>query len=213
MRPKIAMWSDYRVPRHKPWRSPSRRSNRSSIGPTILVAGVVVVAGVIGSSGISTQIIDSAWVQSAGSHAKRTPVAASTTTRRTGIGAAIALSPRHDATTGEAATSTPRVALAVAEPPKVPSTVTAVDRPANETASTPADALNADAVAGSLPDPVPAATPPVRSAQRNAARAPVVKRRVVRTEHHRGYSGAYAQYGGGWGGWNGWPSVGSPYHF
>jgi hypothetical protein len=43
--------------------------------------------------------------------------------------------------------------------------------------------------------------------------APVVKKRLVRTEHHRSYSRAYAQYGGGWGGgwgsssgWSGWPS-------
>jgi hypothetical protein len=212
MRPKLAMWSDYGVPRHKRGRSPSRRSNRSSIGPRILVAAVIVVAGIIGISGVYPQIIDSAWVQSAGSHAKRIPVAASATPRRTGIVAAIPLSPRHDATTGELATSTPPIALAVAEPPKVPSAVTPV-RPANETPSTLADALDPDAVAESLPNPVPAATPRVSSAQQNAARVPVVKRRVVRTEHQRGYSGAYAQYGGGWGGWNGWPSVSSPYHF
>jgi hypothetical protein len=50
MRPKIAMWSDYGTPRRKHWRARSRRS--SSIGPRILVAAVVVVAGVIGISGI-----------------------------------------------------------------------------------------------------------------------------------------------------------------
>jgi hypothetical protein len=48
MRPKIAIWSDYGSSRHKHWRSPSRRSPRSSIGPRILVAAAVVVAGVIG---------------------------------------------------------------------------------------------------------------------------------------------------------------------
>jgi hypothetical protein len=42
MRPKIAMWSDYGAPRHKHWRTPSRRSSRSSIGPKILAAAVVV---------------------------------------------------------------------------------------------------------------------------------------------------------------------------
>ena len=56
MRPKIAMWSDYGSSRHKHWRSPSRRSTRSSIGPRILVAAVVVVAGVVGISGIYPQI-------------------------------------------------------------------------------------------------------------------------------------------------------------
>jgi hypothetical protein len=54
----------------------------------------------------------------------------------------------------------------------------------------------------------------VARAQRYVATAPVVKRRVVRTEHHRSNSGAYAQYGGGWGGdWSGWPGLGNRYHF
>ena len=60
MRPKIAMWSDYGAPRRKHWRARSRRSSRSSIGPIILAAAVVVVAGVIG---LYPQIIDSEWVQ------------------------------------------------------------------------------------------------------------------------------------------------------
>jgi hypothetical protein len=57
MRPKIAMWSDYGAPRHKHWRTPSRRSSRSSIGPKILAAAVVVVAGIIGISGMYPQIM------------------------------------------------------------------------------------------------------------------------------------------------------------
>ena len=37
-----------------------------------------------------------------------------------------------------------------------------------------------------------------------AKKPKVVKKKVVRVEHHqRGYSGAYAQYGGGWDGWAG----------
>ena len=63
MRPKIAMWSNYGAPRRKHWRARSRRSSRSSIGPMILAAAVVVVAGVIGISGLYPQIIDSEWVQ------------------------------------------------------------------------------------------------------------------------------------------------------
>ena len=85
MRPKIAMWSDYGAPRHKHWRAP-RRSSRSSIGPKILVAAVVVVAGVIGISGIYPQIIDSEWVQGT---SPRSQVVAHTETaptpRRSGI--------------------------------------------------------------------------------------------------------------------------------
>ena len=150
MRPKIAMWSDYGAPRHKHWRPSSRRSSRSSIGPKVLVAIVVVVAGV---SGIYPQIINSEWVQSAGSHAKRIPVAEARTARRIGIVTAVPLSPRHDATTDEAATSTPRGAPAVGEPLKAPSTVAAVERPANETAPT---STEAEAVADPLPNPAPA---------------------------------------------------------
>jgi hypothetical protein len=72
MRPKISVWSDYGIRRHKRWRSPSRQRSQSSIGPRILVAAVVVVAGVIGISCIYSQIIDSEWVLSVGTHVKRT---------------------------------------------------------------------------------------------------------------------------------------------
>jgi hypothetical protein len=197
------MWSDYGAPRHKHWRTPSRRSKRSSIGPNILVAAVVVVAAIA----VYPHIVDSEWVQNVGSQVKRAAVAEVKAARRMGLVTAVPLSPRRDATTGEAATSTPRAAPAVGEPLKAPSTVAAVERPANETAPT---STEAEAVADPLPNPAPAATPLVTPAQRNVARAPVAKRRVVRTEHHRGYSGAYAQYGGGWGGW---PGLGSPYRF
>src|SRR5580704_80283 len=71
MRPKIAMWSDYRSPTKKHWKSPYRRNTRSSMGLKILLAAVVLVAGVIGISGIYPQIIDSEWVRNAGTHAKR----------------------------------------------------------------------------------------------------------------------------------------------
>jgi hypothetical protein len=201
MRPKIAMWSDYGAPRHKHWRTPSRRSKRSSIGPNILVAAVVVAAAIA----VYPHIVDSEWVHKVSSQVKRAAVAEVKAARRMGLVTAVPLSPRRDATTVEAATSTPRAAPAVGEPLKAPSTVVAVERPANETAPTSAEA---EAVADPLSNP--AATPLVTPAQRNVARAPVAKRRVVRTERHRGYSGAYAQYGGGWGGW---PGLGSPYRF
>ena len=71
MRPKIAMWSDYGGPRRKHWRARSHRSSRSSIGPMILAAAVVVVAGVIGISGLYPQIIDSEWVQGMSTHSQR----------------------------------------------------------------------------------------------------------------------------------------------
>jgi hypothetical protein len=88
MRPKIFMWSDYGASTQKHWRSPSRRSTRSSIGPKILVVAGGVVAGVIGISGIYPQIIDADWVQSAGTdspHSKNVAISDATTTRRSGI--------------------------------------------------------------------------------------------------------------------------------
>jgi hypothetical protein len=206
MRPKIALWSDYGSPARKHWRSPYRRSTRSSIGLKILLVAVASAAGVIGISGIYQQIVDSGLVQNAGTRAKRT-IADATTTRRSGIVTAIPLSPRGAATTGEAASSAPRVvppAPAGAEPPKAQNSVAAVEVSPNETAPPPVDIPSDQA------KPAAVASPVVRSAQRDVSRAPVVKKRVARTEHHRGSSGAYAQYGGGWGGWQG---LGSPYHF
>ncbi len=218
MRPKIAMWSDYRSPTRKHWKSPYRRNTRPSIGLKILLAAVVLVAGVIGVSGIYPQIIDSEWVRNAGTHAKRPAFAEATSKRAAGPIAAVPLSPRGAATTtGDAAASAPRaappapLAPAAVEPPKGPSAVSAaMDVSPNEAA--PADTPDAQAVTDDPPaKPAVAANPVVRPAQRYAARAPVVKKRVARSEHRRSYSGAYAQYGGGWGG--GWPGLGSPYHF
>jgi len=209
MRPKIAMWSDYGAPTQKHWRSPSRRSARSSIGPKILLVAVVVVAGVIGISGIYPQIIDSEWVQNAGTHAKKVATPdATTTTRRSGIVAAIPLPPRRVATTtGEAAASAPRPAVpAPASAPQLSemrSSVAAVELPPGETAPALADIPDAQAKADPPAEATPAAA--AKPAERAVARlrAPV-RKRVVRVEHHRGSSGAYAQYGGWNGGWGGW---------
>jgi hypothetical protein len=207
MRPKIAMWSDYGVSRRRHWRSPSRRSNRSSIGPKILVATVVVVAAIA----VYPQIVDSEWVQNVGSRVKRAAVAEVRTTKRTGLVTAVPLSPRHDATTGEAAVSMLRAEATtrIVEPPNTPSPVAAAELSANVTTPAPAGTPDARAIVDPLTKPAPAVTAVV--AQRDVATAPVVKRRVVRTEHRRGPQ-AYAQYGG-WGGWNGWPGLGSPYRF
>jgi hypothetical protein len=219
MRPKIAMWSDYRSPARKRWKSPYRRSARSSIGLKILLVAVVFMAGVIGISGIYPRIIDAEWVRNAGTHAKRTAVAETTTTRGPGSVTAIPLSPRRAVTTtGEATASVPPAAApapAVAEPQKGQGPVAAVELSPDETAPARADIPDAQAVADAPKAPARAATPVVRPAQRYVARAPVVKKRVARTEHRRSYS-AYAEYGGGWGGggaWGGWPGLGSPYHF
>jgi hypothetical protein len=158
MRPKIAMWSDYGAPRHKHWRTPSRRSTRSSIGPKILVAAVVVVAGVIGISGIYPQIIDSEWVQGPSPHSQRVAQSEPTpTTRRSGIVAEIPLPPRRSpATTGEG------VAPAPAATPAAPAATPAPVRAATALAPAAAPARVAAA-------PTPAATAPAAPAPASPA--------------------------------------------
>jgi hypothetical protein len=232
MRPKIAMWSAFRPPTQKRWRSRYRRSTRSPTGLKILLVAVACVAGVIGISGIDPQIIDSEWVQ--GTSTQRVADSETTPTpRRSGIVAEIPLPPRRAAvTTGEAVATPPaappapaaRAAAAVPAPARASSSAPSEIRPSIAATERPqaadpdaalaiADVPEAPAVADPLAKPAPVATPVVGPAQRYVARAPVVKRRVVRTEHHRGYPGAYAQYGGGWGSWSGWSGQGSPYHF
>jgi hypothetical protein len=162
MRPKIAMWSDYGAPRHKHWRAP-RRSSRSLIGPKILVAAVVVVAGVIGISGIYPQIIDSEWVQGTSprlQHVAHTETAP--TPRRSGIVAEIPLPPRRaTVTTGEAVA------------PAQPSAVTPA--PAVRTATAPAPAVPAAPAARVAAVPAPAApapaAPPAVSEMRSSVAA------------------------------------------
>jgi hypothetical protein len=63
MRAKFSVSSDCGAPAQQHWMSASKRGARTSIGPMILLAAVVVVAGVIGISGIYPQIIDAEWVQ------------------------------------------------------------------------------------------------------------------------------------------------------
>jgi hypothetical protein len=137
------------------------------------------------------------------------PVAGSaTTTKRSGIVAAIPLPPRRVAiTTGEAAVPAPRPAAptpASAPEPELSemhSSVAAVELPPSETAPPLTDIPDAQAKAD--PPAEPAAAAPTRPVGRSVERlrAPV-RQRVVRVVHHRSYSGAYAQYGG-WGGWGG----------
>jgi hypothetical protein len=60
MRPKCG------VPR---WKLASKRGTRTSIGPKIMLAAILVVAGVIGIGGIYPQVTDAEWVRDAvGTH-------------------------------------------------------------------------------------------------------------------------------------------------
>ncbi len=199
MRP-ISMWSDHGAPvQGRWWKSPSRRSARSSTGLKILLAAGVVVAGVIGVSGVYPQVIDAEWMQGARTYASRMPApdAKTTTpdakiTRRSDVPASIQSPPRSTAlTTREAPVATPGPA-AVVQTPR-PAALASKPLPQAEPlalAETPDAAANADA------PPTPALGVAAKPA------APVVKRGVSRTAHpRRGSSGAFAF---GWGG--------SPFH-
>ena len=204
MRPKIAMWSDYGAPRHKHWRVP-RRSSRSSIGPKILVAAVVVVAGVVGISGIYPQIIDSEWVQGTSPHSQRVAHSETArpetapTPRRSGIVAEIPLPPRRAAvTTGEAvAPATPPAAAPVraAATAPAPAAARVAAAPAASAASAPASpptlsemrpsvataeqrAVEPDAALADVPDAQAKVDPPADPAAAAPA-APVAAARPV----------------------------------
>jgi hypothetical protein len=209
MRPKLAMWSDYGTPAQKHWMSSaSKRGARTSIGPKILLAAVMVVAGVIGISGIYPQVIDAEWVQDAsGTHLpKMSPPPADVTTKRSGIVAAIPLPPRRAVTTGQAAVSPPGSALA----PELSQLRTSVGatsvgatsvnaaEPQAETATPLAIAAvpDAEAKADDPADPAAAAAKPA-----DKPKVAMVKKKVV-VHRQRSYAGAYAQ-SGGWGGWGG----------
>jgi hypothetical protein len=198
------MWSDHAAPvQGRWWKSPRRRS-RSSTGLKILLAAGVVVAGVIGISGVYPQVIDAEWVQGARTYALRTPAPDAKTTapdakitRRSDIPASVQRSPRSTApTTSEAALPAPRTPAAVATP-RAAATV-ATPRPA---APAP-NPLPAETEPATLAEPADAAAnadAPPKPASTVAARpAPVVKRRVVRAERpRRSAPGAFAF---GWGG-------------
>ena len=189
MRPKFSVWSDYGTPTRRHWMSASKRGTRPSIGPTILLAAVVVVAGVIGISGIYPQVIDPEWAQETPTHPpKMSPTTTNTTTRRSGIVATIPLPPRRPAPELSQLSAT----VAAAEPPE-------------EAATPPAEIPDAQAKTDAVP-PEPAPAVASKPAKKSRAVVVMAKKKVARVEHHqRGYSGAYAQYGG-WGGWGGgWP--------
>ncbi len=208
MRPKFSMWSDYGAPAQRQWISASKRGTGSSVGPKILLAAVVVVAGVIGISGIYPQVIDAEWVQDTGTHL---PIMSLSTAaaKRTPSTAAATLSPqrRVATTTGQSAGPSPRSA----PPPELPRTsAPSVPSPANAAvpAATPiavADIPDAEAKADALPpDPAPAAKAAEKPTEKPKA---VAKKKVVVVHHQRSFGGAYAQYGG-WGGWGSWGGFG-----
>ncbi len=216
MRPQFSMWSDYGAPAQRQWTASSRRgigsSAGSSIGPKILLLAGVVVAGVIGISGIYPQVIDAGWVSD--SSAPLPKMSLSTpTTKRSGIVAAIPLPPRRAVTTGEARVLSARPAPELSD---LRTKVATAELPA-ETAIPSGAAENEQAKADALPpQPVPTvASKPVEKSRSAAAvkKAVVVQKKVVQVKRHQpSYSGAYAQNGGsGWpgGGWTGYSPFGN----
>jgi hypothetical protein len=178
------MWSDHGAPAQgRWWKTRSRRSTRSSTGLKILLAAGVLVAGVIGVSGVYPRVIDAEWAQGAGTYASRVPppdakatLPDTKTTRRSDSPASIQAPPRSIAlTTSEPPVAAPGPAAVV----PTPRAAAPGSKPLPQTAplaiaEIPDAAANADAP--STPAPTVAAKPV----------APVVKRRIVsRAEHPR----------------------------
>jgi hypothetical protein len=202
MRPKFSVWSDYGTPAEKHWMSASKRGTRTSIGPMILLAAVLVVAGVIGISGIYPQITDAEWVQDTSAHLPKMSLSSFHATRKPpGIVAAI---PLGAVTAGETAVWSARPAPAP-ELSQLRTTVADLE-PSVETAAPLAVAAIPDAEAKAK------ATAAEARPLKPVKKPKVAKKKVARVEHHqRSYSGAYAQYGGVWGGagWFGFQQFGN----
>ena len=88
--------------------STSKSGAGSSIGSTILLAAVVVVAGVIGVSGIYPQVIDAEWMQDSGAHLPIMSLpATSTTTKSSATATALPFRIHRVVTTGQATAAVP----------------------------------------------------------------------------------------------------------
>jgi hypothetical protein len=187
MRTKCSVWSDYGSPAQKHRVTASKRGIQTGIGPIILLAAALMVAGVIGTSGMYPQIIDAEWVQDTSTRLPKMSLSDTQAARkRSNIVAAI---PLGAVTMGEAAVSSPD-APALELPP------VAGLEPPEETAAPLAGAAiqNAESKA----ETSAAETAPAKPAKKPM----VLKKKVVRVERYqRGYSGTYARYGGGAGYW------------
>jgi hypothetical protein len=201
MRPRFSLWSDNRAPAHRQWKSSSKRG--ASIGPKILLAAVVIVAGFIGISGIFPQVMDARWTPDA--VARLLVMSLSTPDARTkavGAVATIAVLPPRPAPTPDAAQPARAKAEAVAPAPQVAAPLAAAEVPE---AQTNADALPAEIA----PLPGTRVAERAKSAKMAERARPVTKKKVVHFAHRRSSHGDYAQYnpwgwpssgGGGWGG-------------
>jgi hypothetical protein len=214
MRPRISLWSDNGAPAQRQWKSSSKRG--VSIGPKILLAAAVIVAGFIGISGIFPEVIDARWTPDA---VARLPVmslsAPDARTKAVGAVATTGSPPRRVTTTGQG-TVLPRPAPtpdtapperakaeAVAAAPQAATPLGAAEVPESQTQ---ADALPAEAA----PAPAARAAEQTKSTRMAQRAKPVVKKKVVHFAQRRSSHRDYAQYNAwgwpssGWGSWGGW---------
>jgi hypothetical protein len=217
MRPRISLWSDNGAPAQRQWKSSSKRG--VSIGPKILLAAAVIVAGFIGISGIFPEVIDARWTPDA---VARLPVmslsAPDARTKAVGAVATTGSPPRRVTTTGQG-TVLPRPAPtpdtapperakaeAVAAAPQAATPLGAAEVPESQTQ---ADALPAEAA----PAPAARAAEQTKSTRMAQRAKPVVKKKVVHFAQRRSSHRDYAQYNA-WG-WpsSGWGSWGGGYRF
>jgi hypothetical protein len=177
------------------WVSTSKRGAGSSIGPRILLAAVVVVAGVIGISGIYPQVIDAEWAQDSGTHLPIMPsLATSATTKPSATAMALPLRIHQVGTTGQATAAIPP--RPTPELSQLRASVAAA-APVPESAAPPALAEVPDAQAK-------AEAPATETAPAMAVKQTKVAKRKVAQHQRRGSAGAFAQYGGwGWFGFGG----------
>ena len=180
MRPIFSIWPDYGASAQKHWMSAANRRASASIGPKILLAAVVVVAAVIGISGIYPKVIDEAWVENAAGTDPPKMSLASTdaTSKPPGIVATIPPLPHRAVTAGQATVSPPGPAPGP-ELSRPPTSVPAFESSA-DTAMAPALAAIPDAEAKA--DALPADRAVAHAARPRGA---VVKKNIVRAEHHQ----------------------------
>jgi hypothetical protein len=206
MRPKFSVCSDYLGPKQKHWMLGAKRGTRSSIGPKISLAVIVVVAGVIGISGIDPQVIEAGWMQDSPTRLPKMSLS-TPTTKRSGIVAAIPLPPPRALTTGEAMafSSHPAVeSLAETSPPLAAAEIPDAQAKAN----------------ARPPEPAPAGA--AKLANKSMAvlvvkKAAVVQKRAVQVEHRqRSHSGGLCpewRVGLAERGWTGYSSFGNSRSF
>jgi hypothetical protein len=199
MRPKFSIWSDYGASTRKHRMSAANRGAPASIGPKIFLAAVVVVAAVIGISGIYPKVIDEAWVQNAAGTdpPKMALASADATPKVPGIVATIPVPPHRAVTAGRATVSPPGAAPAP-ELSRLRVSVPTIEPPAVEP---PADTAMPLALAA-IPDAEAKAyaLPPDRAVAHAAKptdkpRGTVVKKNLVRVERHQhNVAGPFAEY-------------------